>query len=103
MNNTLYKVSLTVFYTAIIIFSVLNFFSDDFTESFIKSISDYGNTIDIVLFLISLIFSVTAIFFIARKKNIKGENKGLWILISIFFPFLLIYFVWKVAPKYWDN
>lgn len=98
MNNKVYKISLTTFYLLIIIFSILNFISDDFSKGYVTNTFKYIKVIDIIVFAISGFYSIFSIYFVLKDKCMSKENKFLWCFISLFFPFLLIYFVWKIMP-----
>lgn len=98
MKNTIVKISLTIFYSILVLYSVINFFSDAFFVWYMKSTQDFTKIIDLSIFFISLFFTILSIIYIVKNKNMKKETKVLWIIISVLFPIALIFFVWKVVP-----
>ncbi len=96
----LYKTLLTIFYCSLLFYSIINYFSDSFFVWFTKQTYDSSEAINLIVFLISLLFSIVTILFIIKNEKMTKDVKITWVVISIFFPIALIYFVWKVVPLY---
>ncbi len=99
MKNTIIKISLTIFYSILVLYTVINFFSDAFFVWYVKSTQNFTEIIDLSIFFISLFFTILSIIYIVKNKNMKKDTKILWIILSILFPIALILFVWKVVPS----
>ena len=97
--NFLYRVLLTIFYTILLLYTVINFFSDSFFIWFTKNTYNFSEILNLSIFLISLFFSIFTIIFIVKNKEMGKDKKTIWIIASVLFPIALIYFVWKYGNK----
>ncbi len=92
------KIIITAFYLILLLFSIVNFFSDEFIVWYNTTLGDYASSIDLSVFVINMLIVVGVIIYIWRSLEAKQSEKTLWTVLSIFFPVALIIFVWRVAP-----
>lgn len=89
-----FKVFATGFYLILLVYSILNFFSQSFVEFYIKSTYGYTDYIDYAVLLINLIIIVRVIVYLVKTSQVNKAQKTLWIIISLFFPPLLLILFW---------
>lgn len=99
MQSKIFKLSITIFYSIALIFSLLIFFLDDFYIYQTKLTSDYYLFIDYSFFAVWLFFLIFSIVHFLKKNVLKTADKLFWIFLSLFFSFVLVYHVWVVLPK----
>mgnify|MGYP000917569694 CR=1 FL=1 len=94
MFSLIYKILVTIFYGLLFFFSIANFFSEKFFIYFIQSTAGYEVKIDLAIVLLNLFFLGSFFYVLWENKN-RVKKRMSWLMISIFFPFIIVYFVWK--------
>lgn len=80
-----FKIFLSGYYLFYILYVIVFFFIDNPFDNF-----------EWLLLSIHLILLITCIYFILKNEKLDNFGKVFWIILSLIFPFSLIYYVWRI-------